>query len=291
MPYYTDTIVRIKCVRKTEKNDSNLIIVWAIGTYPVERDDNEIEMVLFVLINFGDRDSEIQAVFDKDGFYSVGDKIMTVFVSTGLTILNNAVNSNKYLLKVSFVGVPQESQWVIGNDENTVLSVFNSDYVDQDFNFIVKIVFQHLNSWFAHLKSTIHLQDSFIFVVGQMEVIDNDFYVYAKDINFINTQSLFRQKSFDSSLHNLSEGTTEVLDNFINDNNVSSSKHIKVEPVDNIEGSNLQIDASGDVQCNETEVVVKKRKRKRNVLGDNGKSSRGRSLRSTSRPDIEGKRE
>ncbi|RHZ76715.1 hypothetical protein Glove_194g209 [Diversispora epigaea] len=46
--------------------------IFAIGLYQVEREDNEIEMVLFVSINSNERNSETQAVFEKDGFYSVG---------------------------------------------------------------------------------------------------------------------------------------------------------------------------------------------------------------------------
>ncbi|CAG8726696.1 12171_t:CDS:1, partial [Cetraspora pellucida] len=72
MPCYADTIVKIKYVRKTEKDDSSLMIVWAIGVYPVECEDNEIEMILFVPANSDKRDSDTQAVFEKDSFYLVG---------------------------------------------------------------------------------------------------------------------------------------------------------------------------------------------------------------------------
>jgi hypothetical protein len=76
MPCYADTIVRIKVVRRTERKDIGLIVVWAIGIYPVDREDSEIEMTLFVPINPNERDSETQAVFEKDRFYSVGGKIV-----------------------------------------------------------------------------------------------------------------------------------------------------------------------------------------------------------------------
>src|SRR6185436_16408320 len=135
---------------------------------------------------------------------------MTVSVSTGLTILNKAINSNKCPLKVSLVGIPQELPQVIENDENAVLNVLVTDYVGQDYSFTVKIVFQHLNPRFAPLKNIICPQGSLVFVVGQMEVIDNDFYVCAKDINFVNTQSLFMQRSLDNNLRNSSEGVTQL---------------------------------------------------------------------------------
>ncbi|CAG8495217.1 7637_t:CDS:2, partial [Racocetra persica] len=38
----------------------------------VEREDSEIEMVLFVPTNPEEKDPETQAVFEKDGFYSIG---------------------------------------------------------------------------------------------------------------------------------------------------------------------------------------------------------------------------
>ncbi|CAG8673534.1 7939_t:CDS:2 [Cetraspora pellucida] len=215
---YADTIVRIKCVRKNEKSDGNLLVVWAIGVYPVEHEDNEVEMVLFVPANYNERDRETQAVFEKDCFYSVCGKIvpshyervkrpkMTVSISTGLSILKKGDDSNKCSLRVSLVVVPQESSQVILNDENAIFGVSISDYISQEFNFVVKIVFQHLNPRFVHLKNTVCPQELLIFVVGQLEVIENDFYIYAKDINFINIQHLFKQKGTDrSSFYNSSE--------------------------------------------------------------------------------------
>src|SRR6185436_20903240 len=130
---------------------------------------------------------------------------MTVSVSTDLIILKSLnPNVNKCPLKVSLVGIPQELPRVLENDENAIFNVLISDYTGQDVKFVIKIVFQHLNSRFAHLKNTIRPQDSLIFVVGQMEIIDNDFYVYAKDINFVNTQFSSKQKSLDNSLYNSS---------------------------------------------------------------------------------------
>ncbi|CAG8629475.1 12742_t:CDS:2, partial [Racocetra persica] len=178
---------------------------------------NEIEMILFVPANSDERDSETQAVFEKDSFYSVGGKIvpgfyegnkrpkMTVSISTCVTI-NKVANSNKCPLKISMVGIPQESPRVIANDENAIFNMLINDYAGQEYNFVVKVVFLHLNSRLSHLKTTIRPQESFVFVVGQLEVIDNDFYIYAKDINFINIHLLSKQKVSDnSSTRNSSE--------------------------------------------------------------------------------------
>lgn len=75
MPCYADTVVKVKYVRKTEKDDSNLTVFWAVGVYPVEREDHEIEMVLSVPANLDERFGN-QSVFEKDGFYSVDGKVV-----------------------------------------------------------------------------------------------------------------------------------------------------------------------------------------------------------------------
>ncbi|RHZ85377.1 hypothetical protein Glove_66g134 [Diversispora epigaea] len=119
MPCYADTIVKIKVVRKTKKKDLKLVVVWTIGVYPVDCEDNEIEMVLFVPIN------------SKE---DVKRPKITISVSTGLTILNKAPNSNKCPLKISLVGVPQELLRAVEDDENAILNVLVDDYVAPNSN-------------------------------------------------------------------------------------------------------------------------------------------------------------
>ncbi|CAG8632637.1 10855_t:CDS:2, partial [Scutellospora calospora] len=43
---------------------------WAIGTYPIGQEKNEIELKLFLPINPNERDPEIQAIFEKDEYFS-----------------------------------------------------------------------------------------------------------------------------------------------------------------------------------------------------------------------------
>ncbi|CAG8566613.1 15159_t:CDS:2, partial [Gigaspora rosea] len=74
MPCNIDTIVRIKVVRETEKD--NQLTVWAIGCYPVGNKDKEIELTLFVPVDFEERDHDLQAIFQKDEYFSAGDKII-----------------------------------------------------------------------------------------------------------------------------------------------------------------------------------------------------------------------
>ena len=79
MPCYADTIVRVKYVKQNVKEDTNTLVVWAIRAYPVEREDYNIEMTLFLPVSLDDRDSESQAAFVKDNFFPVGRKIIPGF--------------------------------------------------------------------------------------------------------------------------------------------------------------------------------------------------------------------
>ncbi|CAG8447340.1 5674_t:CDS:2 [Scutellospora calospora] len=168
MPCYASTIVRVKYVKKHEYENTNFIRVWAIGGYPVECKDYEIKMILFAPANLNERDPESQAIFEKVNFYSVGGKIMTVSTSTHLTILNKVVTSNKCPLKISLVGVSQNMPQEVLNDENAII------------------------------QNTIRPYELLIFVVRQMEIFSNDFYVYTTDINFIDT--CFDKKILDNSM-------------------------------------------------------------------------------------------
>ncbi|RIB12202.1 hypothetical protein C2G38_2145188 [Gigaspora rosea] len=196
-------------VKQNVKEDTNTLIVWALGAYPVEREDYNIEMTLFALASSDDRDHESQAVFVKDNFFSVGGKIvprfykgnkrvkMIVSSSTHLTILNK-VESNKCLLKVSLLGIPQEALNVI--KEDAVVQILIFDYVSQEVNFNVKVVFPCCSTRFAYMKNNIWPRDSFIFVVGQLEIIKNEFYIYARDINCIDAQFISKKNVFDRNI-------------------------------------------------------------------------------------------
>ncbi|CAG8577773.1 31701_t:CDS:2 [Gigaspora margarita] len=74
MPCNIDTIVKIKVVRETEKD--NWLTIWAIGCYPIGDEDKEIELTSFVLVDFIERDHDLQAIFQKGEYFSVGGKIV-----------------------------------------------------------------------------------------------------------------------------------------------------------------------------------------------------------------------
>ncbi|CAG8762097.1 441_t:CDS:1, partial [Cetraspora pellucida] len=47
---------------------------------------------------------------------------------------------------------------------------------------------------FKHLMNSSRLNESMLFVVGQMEIIDKDLYVYAIDISFVDISSVTKKK-------------------------------------------------------------------------------------------------
>ncbi|RHZ76727.1 hypothetical protein Glove_194g54 [Diversispora epigaea] len=75
MPCCVDTIVKIKQVCITDKKETNLTVIWTIGTYPVEVEDRDMEMVLVVPFDKFERDFNTQSVFRKDEYYSIDRKI------------------------------------------------------------------------------------------------------------------------------------------------------------------------------------------------------------------------
>ncbi|CAG8813884.1 8881_t:CDS:2, partial [Racocetra persica] len=163
MPCYIDTIVKIIQVCQSD----NLTRVWEIGIYPVECEDCELEMVLFVPINDHERDPNSQSVFVTNEYYS-----MTVATSTHLTIRRDS-------------------------GSNSIVK----DNIGQYDSFTVKIVFPYRNNRFKHLMNSIQLDESVLFVVGQKEVIQGDLYSYAVETSFINVYSADKKKLHVLKLH------------------------------------------------------------------------------------------
>ncbi|RIB17451.1 hypothetical protein C2G38_2187240 [Gigaspora rosea] len=272
MPCYAETIVRIKYVRKGENESNSFGSIWAIGTYPVGREDYEIEMTLFIPTDLTKRDSDTQAIFEKNEFYSVGGKIvlgkynnsmrlkMTVSSSTHLRILDKVPESNKCPLKVSLVGIAQEVPNEINDDENAVFDMSVNDYVGKDYKFNVKIAYPYLESRFRYLKNVIRGQESVVFVVGHMEIIDDDLFVYAKDINnidMVNKRTILDENGLQTSSTKANSAWSKLLSTYkkvfknlgTNSNknislddisskgqdNLHSSKHVRIDNADEVE--------------------------------------------------------
>ncbi|RIB15916.1 hypothetical protein C2G38_2191380 [Gigaspora rosea] len=159
MPCYAEMIVRVKYIKQNVKEDNNLLVVWALGIYPVKWEDYNIEMTLFAQINSEDRDPESQAVF------------MTVSASAYLMILNKVTESNKCPLK-------------------------------------------------------------------QLEIIKNEFYVYARDINCIDTQFISKRNVSDHNISKNKNMPSSVLDDHKNSSDLKvtnkehASKCVHIEDFD-----------------------------------------------------------
>lgn len=245
MPCFADTILKIKFVRKSVsvKEESDLTSIWAIGKYPVGEENCEIELTLFLPNNDKERDIDTQAIFKKDEFYYVCGKIfpgkynnnirpkMTV---SFLKILDKVPSSNKCPLKVSLVGVPQGMPNEIDNDENAVFEILVRDYASREYKtFTFRVVYPYLKSRFKYVKNIIRPQESIIFVVGMIEVIEDNFYVYASEINNVDVATLNNGDDKNQIPSTSVKSTrTKLLFTHQNIKNVGSASNIK-EPLNN----------------------------------------------------------
>ncbi|CAG8452486.1 1587_t:CDS:2, partial [Scutellospora calospora] len=244
--------------------------------------------------NIHERDPETQAVFEKDKFYYIGDKIIpnnygkdkkvkiAVSISMHLMIFDKISASNKCPLKVALIGIPQEMLQEVKNSENAIIQTFITDYIfGEECNFIVKTTFLYLNPCFAYLKNTVCPHESLIFVAEQMEIFNNEFYVYATDINFVDTCFESKKRYFDNtttqitstpknSIHsklfvthqNVLKNTNEKFENkglpLVNSDNFHDSsrstsstnsqllKHVRVENI-SIEQTNQEFNEKNDL--------------------------------------------
>ncbi|CAG8821483.1 16419_t:CDS:2, partial [Dentiscutata erythropus] len=206
MPCYADTIVKVNQIRQTCNEDSKLFAIWAVGVYSIEKIPNS------------------QLIFETNEYYCVGGKIVlgsyngnlrlkiTVASSTHLSIKKD-FSSNRCPLKVLLVGVAQDAPKEI-NHENAILNVLVNDCARQIYSFTIKVVFLHHNSRFKHLMNSTRLHESVLFVVGQIEIIKKDLYVYPsiflikKKVNISeNTPALYR--SVRSRLLNVYQSVNE----------------------------------------------------------------------------------
>ncbi|CAG8749835.1 23612_t:CDS:2, partial [Gigaspora rosea] len=242
----------IKYVHTYEnKNDRDSMIVWAIGAYPVDHEDSEVEIVSFISTNPAERDPETEAVFKRDGFYSIGGKIIPAYYGD--------------------VKRPKELPWVIDN-ESAIFDVSVCDYVGKEIKFVVKIVFQHAISRFAHLKNTICPYDSLVFVVGQLEAASVVHY------KLIATHHNVKNSKEDSDIK---ASSSRSSNDFEIDNQLSlslddnfSKKRVKIEDVDklnNVSVDNEKFNFNLDEGNKDDDKMVKKDKR--------SKSSRSRKSR------------
>ncbi|RIB26859.1 hypothetical protein C2G38_2162112 [Gigaspora rosea] len=172
MPCHVDTVVKVSQVHQTCNEDSKLFTYLAVGVYSVGSEDCELDMALFIPIGVEERDPNTQSIFETNEYYCVSGKTvlenyngnlrlkMTVALSTHLSIKRDLVN----------------------------------DYTGKIYNFTIKVVFPHHNTHFKHLINSTRLNESILFVVGQMEIIEKNLYVYAIDISYIDTSFITKKK-------------------------------------------------------------------------------------------------
>ncbi|RIB12187.1 hypothetical protein C2G38_2201347 [Gigaspora rosea] len=123
---YLDTIIKIKHVKQNETKDTKSISVWAIGSYPIGLKDNDIEVVLYVPRNHDEQDPDLQAMFRRDEYYSVGGKIILnhyARFATSTHLTSRASDSNKCPLKVSLIGTAQGNPTVIESTNDSTLII------------------------------------------------------------------------------------------------------------------------------------------------------------------------
>ncbi|CAG8734232.1 4361_t:CDS:1, partial [Cetraspora pellucida] len=66
----------INQTQQTVKENIGSIIIWVIGTYSVEHEDNNIKLVMFILVNPNDKNPDNCAIFEKNEHYAISGKIM-----------------------------------------------------------------------------------------------------------------------------------------------------------------------------------------------------------------------
>ncbi|CAG8823717.1 3327_t:CDS:2, partial [Racocetra persica] len=125
MPCHGDTIVKIK-VRQTCNNDSKLIAIRAFGVFPVESDDCQLDLSLFIPMNEKRKRSSSQSIFELNKYYCVSGKVV---------LGNYNGNFIWYPLKVSLVGVAQDAPKEINRqieiiDKDLYIYAVDISYVD-----------------------------------------------------------------------------------------------------------------------------------------------------------------
>ncbi|CAG8847797.1 33563_t:CDS:2, partial [Racocetra persica] len=129
---------------------------------------------------------------------------MTVAASTHVNI-NKEPNSNNCPLKVSLVSVAQSKPQEVNNDENVVIKTLINNYTTQEHKFVVNVTYSHLNLQFKHFKNSIRPKESILFVVSEIEIIQDELYIYARDINYVGTHLSAKKQLSSLVIHNSDE--------------------------------------------------------------------------------------
>ncbi|CAG8462755.1 1081_t:CDS:2 [Cetraspora pellucida] len=98
------------------------------------------------------------------------------------------------------------------------------------------------NEYFSSLASLIHSSESVVFVVGQMEIIENVLYVFGQDINLVDIRSSRKKREhnihFNEQVSLTNSARSKLLSVYKNifkgADSEETSKRVKVEEIDEI---------------------------------------------------------
>ncbi|CAG8839953.1 33772_t:CDS:2, partial [Gigaspora margarita] len=160
---------------------------------------------------------------------------MTVAMLMNITI-NRIFSTNNCLLNISLIGIIQNVPEEVKNTENAIIKPLVNDYTTQEHNFTVNIIYPYLNSQFKHFKNSVRPGESLLFVIVQLEIIQNKFYMNAKKIS---SKLLLTHQNILEELKKHSETPTptntlnlDILKSYqsnLSSINSQRSKHIKAE--------------------------------------------------------------
>ncbi|CAG8734354.1 12659_t:CDS:2, partial [Racocetra persica] len=111
------------------------------------------------------RDPDSQAVFEKNNYYVVSEKVVPKTYQSIKRVKNEAE--------------------IVPNNKNAIVKTLTNDYTTENISFMVNVVFPYSNSRFLYFKNSIQPNKSLLFIVEELEIIQDDIYVYAKNINYI----------------------------------------------------------------------------------------------------------
>ncbi|CAG8804866.1 7214_t:CDS:1, partial [Racocetra persica] len=99
----------------------------------------------------------------------------------------------------------------VNNDENVVIKTLINDYTTQEHKFVVNVTYSHLNLRFKHFKNSIRPKESILFVVGEIEIIQDKLYVYARDINYVGTHLSAKKQLSEPSNSQLAVASPKLI--------------------------------------------------------------------------------
>ncbi|RIB30808.1 hypothetical protein C2G38_2052597 [Gigaspora rosea] len=132
-----------------------------------------------------------------------------------------------------------------------------------------------MNSRFAQLKNLIKPKEILIFILGQIEIINNNLYINAKDISCINTNSTTKKITEYNSHYDISQTNFHPLkctkNNKINEYSEDLSEKNSTDNELNTEKSNNKTDSDQkykNIELKNTNMIHNTRKSRKNTVNN-----------------------